>query len=231
MEEKKPKNKKIIIIAAVVVIIVAIVAVAGTFVNDYAQRVIIGQEIEKVNKTGEVDKEIKSTGKYADVEKVLKDYITDYQNIAKEIANEFQNEKFATILAASNYKEDGPEFVNSKKLINDVKQKGEETKTKLAEMVTTEYKEKRADENGLTGKYKQLFIDSIKLEQELETVNATIDNVNNYLAKVDDVFNFLKENKGNWEVKNNVVQFNSTSLLTKYNSLGTMVNIVAQKLK
>lgn len=231
MEEKKPKNKKIIIIAAVVVIIVAIVAVAGTFVNDYAQRVIIGQEIEKVNKTGEVDKEIKSTGKYADVEKVLKDYITDYQNIAKEIANEFQNEKFATILAASNYKEDGPEFVNSKKLINDVKQKGEETKTKLAEMVTTEYKEKRADENGLTGKYKQLFIDSIKLEQELETVNATIDNVNNYLAKVDDVFNFLKENKGNWEVKNNVVQFNSTSLLTKYNSLGTMVNIAAQKLK
>lgn len=231
MEEKKPKNKKIIIIAAVVVIIVAIVAVVGTFVNDYAQRVIIGQEIEKVNTTGEVDKEIKSTGKYADVEKVLKDYITEYQNVAKEIANEFQNEKFATILAASNYKEDGPEFVNSKKLINDVKQKGEETKTKLAEMVTKEYKEKRADENGLTGKYKQLFIDSIKLEQELETVNATIDNVNNYLSKVDDVFNFLKENKGNWEIKNNVIQFNSTTLLTKYNSLGTMVNIAAQKLK
>ncbi len=53
----------------------------------------------------------------------------------------------------------------------------------------------------------------------------------NYLSKVDDVFNFLKENKSNWEIKNNRVEFKSMSQVTKYNSLITMVNTAASRLK
>ncbi len=230
MEENKSKNKKIIVIVAVIAVVAIIVTAIGIFVNDYAQRVILSQEIEEINKTAKVNQEIKASGKYGEVEKALKAYITEYQGVGEEIVKECQNEKFATILAASNYEKDGPEFVESKKLINDLKAKGEETKTKLAEMVTDEYKQKKAEEAGLTGKYKDLFISSIKVEQELDTVNKVIDNINNYLSKVDDVFNFLKENKGKWEIKNDIIQFNSTTLLTKYNSLGTMVKIAAQKL-
>ena len=98
-------------------------------------------------------------------------------------------------------------------------------------MVTDEYKDKRADEASLSGKYKDLFKSSIQLEGELTDVNKTIDNVNNYLSKIDDVFNFLKENKSNWEVKNNRVEFKSMSQVTKYNSLITMVNTAASRLK
>ena len=36
--------------------------------------------------------------------------------------------------------------------------------------------------------------------------------------------------KGKWEVKNNQVQFKEMSLLTKYNSLVSLVNIAAKKL-
>ena len=57
-------------------------------------------------------------------------------------------------------------------------------------MVTDEYKDKRADEAGLSGKYKDLFKSSIQLEGELTDVNKTIDNVNNYLSKIDDVYIF-----------------------------------------
>lgn len=231
MEEKKSNNKKIIVIVVVILALALIGGVAWNFVNDYTQRVIIGQEIDKINKSGSVDKEIKSNGKYADVEKTLKDYILEYQGVAEEAVKEYKNEKFTTILSADNYKKDGPEFKESKKLISDVKAKGEETKTKLAEMVSTEYKEKKATDSGLTGKYKDLFIESIKLEEELTTVNKTIDNVNNYLEKVDDVFDFLKQNKGKWSVKGNKVEFYQMTLLTKYNSLVTSVNIAANKLK
>lgn len=232
MEEKNSKSKKsIIIIAISVVAIIAIVAVVGSFVNENIQKQIISKEIDKINNTSEVDTEIKSKGKYADVEKVLKDYVLEYQSVANEIKDQYQNEKFTTILSADNYKNDGPEFTESRKLISAAKAKGEEVKTKLNEMVTDEYKEKRATENGLSGKYKDLFVDSIQFEKELEEVNSTIDNVNNYLAKIEDVFNFLNENKDNWEVKNTRVEFNQISLVTKYNSLITSVNIAAQKMR
>lgn len=232
MEEKKSKNKKVIVIVAIVVAVIAVIGVVGfIFVNDFAQRAIIGSEMEKINTSGEINKEIKSSGKYADVEKALKDYIVEYQDVATSISKQYENEKLTTILSADNYKNDGPEFTESKKLIEDVKKQGEDAKTKLAEMVTDVYKDKRADEVGLTGKYKDLFKSSIQFESELDDVNKTIDNVNNYLSKIDDVFNFLKENKSNWEVKNNRVEFKSMSQVTKYNSLLTMVNTAAARLK
>ena len=230
MEEKKSTKKTINIIVSVVAVII-IIAGGILLVNDRKQREIIGAEMESINTSGEVNQEIKSKGKYADVEKALKDYITEYQGIAKDIANDYQNEKFTTILSADNYKNDGPNFEESKKLINDVKAKGEETKTKLAEMVTEDYKEKRATKCGLTGKYKDLFKDSIKLESELTEVDKTIDSVNNYLDKVDEVFNFLKENEGKWSIRNDKVEFKEISLITKYNSLVTSVNIAANSLK
>lgn len=231
MEENKSKNKKIIIIVAVIIIVVAILAVIGMSINDYAQKAIIGQEMEHVNTTKTVDTEIKSTGKYADVEKALKDYILEYQEVGKEIANAYTNEAFTTILTADNYKNDGPNFETSKQLINDVKTKGEETKTKLTEMLSDEYKEKRAEDCGLTGKYKDLFISSIQLGDELKDVEKTIDNVNNYLGKIDDIFNFLKENEGKWNVRNDKVEFTDMSLLTKYNSLVLLVNTAAKQIK
>ena len=127
MEEKKSSTKKVV--AIVVVIIIAVLAVLGTvgfmFVNDIAQRALIGSEMEAINTSGKVDTEIKSTGKYADVEKALKDYVVEYQGVALDMAKEYQNEKFTQILSADNYKNDGPEFKESKELIKNLKAKGD----------------------------------------------------------------------------------------------------------
>lgn len=233
MEEKQSKNKTVVIIvvAIVIVLAVAILVGIGTVINDVAQKQILSEEIEKINQTSKVDTEIKTSGKYAEVEKVLKDYVLEYQSVAEEMKAQYQNEKFTTILSADNYKNDGPDFVESKKLIADTRAKGEEVKTKLTEMGSTEYKQKRADDNGLTGKYKDLFVDSIQFEQEIKEVSSTIDSVDNYLSKIEDVFNYLTENKDSWKVNGGKVEFNQMSQVTKYNSLLTLVNIASQKLK
>lgn len=233
MEEKKSNSKKIIIIVAIIVavVVIAIAVVASSFIGEVAGQQAINSEIDKINQTGEVDKEIKAKGKYGDVEKALKDYVLEYQAVGKEIEEQYQNEKFATILTADNLKNDGPEFVESKKLVADTRAKGEEVKTKLAEMVSNEYKEKRATDNGLDGKYKDLFVESIKFEEEQKQVNASIDSVNNYLEKLDDIFNFLNENKDKWEIKNDKVEFNQMTLVTKYNSLVNLASMAAQKIK
>lgn len=233
MEEKQSKNKTVVIVvvAIVVVLAIAILVGIGAVINDVAQKQILSEEIEKINQTSKVDTEIKTSGKYAEVEKVLKDYVLEYQSVAEEMKAQYQNEKFTTILSADNYKNDGPDFVESKKLIADTKAKGEEVKNKLTEMGSTEYKQKRADDNGLTGKYKDLFVDSIQFEQEIKEVNSTIDSVDNYLSKIEDVFNYLTENKDSWKVNGGKVEFNQMSQVTKYNSLLTLVNIASQKLK
>lgn len=233
MDEKKSNSKKIIIIVAVVIILVigGIAVVASSFIGEVAGQQAINSEIEKINQTGEVDQEIKAKGKYGEVEKVLKDYVLEYQAAGKEIQAQYQNEKFATILTVDNLKNDGPEFTESKKLVADTRAKGEEVKTKLAEMVSDEYKEKRATDNGLTGKYKDLFVDSIKFEAEQKQVNASIDSVNNYLEKLDEIFNFLNENKDKWEIRNDKVEFSQMTLVTKYNSLIQLASIAAQKIK
>lgn len=232
MEENKSKSKKVIVIIAIVgVLILLVVGGLGLVINETAQKAIISAEMESINSTGEINSEIKSKGKYAEVEKALKDYLTEYKNIAVEVANEYQNESLTTILSAQNFKDDGPNFENSKKLINDVKQKGEEAKTKLAEMTKQEYKDKRAEDNGLTGKYKDLFNDSVKLEQDVESVGKTVESVNNYLDKINEVFDFLKETEGRWVIEDNSIKFRDVSNLTKYNSLLTSVNIAAGQLK
>ncbi|MCI9365898.1 MAG: DUF3053 family protein [Clostridia bacterium] len=232
MDEKKPKNKKVIIIIAVIGILVLVaVGGIGLVVNETAQKAIIGVEMESINSTGNIDSEIKSKGKYAEVEKALKDYLTEYKNVALEIANEYQNQNLTTILSAENFKNDGPNFETSKKLINDIKEKGENAKTKLAEMSKEEYKEKRATDSGLTGKYKDLFKSSVQLENDAETVNKTVENVNNYLDKINEVFDFLKESEGKWQINGEKIEFRDMSNLTKYNSLLTSVNTAASKIK
>lgn len=144
----KLKNKIFLIILLLLVIasIVIFIVLKNISMNDISQRTVVVSEIEKINNYGIVDSEIKSTGKYAEVEKALKDYILETQKFTTDISNEYKNEKIAIILSADNYKKDGPDFVESKQLLASIQSKGEETKAKLLEMNTEEYKEKRAND-------------------------------------------------------------------------------------
>lgn len=100
MEKRQSKNKKIIIMVTVILIILAVILGGiGIWVNDNVQRVVINKEIDTINKTSQVDIQIKAKGKYADVEKVLKDYILEYQSMGKEIQEAYENEKFKTLLS------------------------------------------------------------------------------------------------------------------------------------
>lgn len=150
----KLKNKIFLIILLLLVIasIIIFLVLKNISMNDISQKTVVVSEIEKINNYGIVDSEIKSTGKYAEVERALKDYILETQKFTTDISNEYKNEKIVTILSADNYKKDGPDFVESKQLLASVQSKGEETKAKLLEMNTEEYKEKRANDLRLNRK-------------------------------------------------------------------------------
>ena len=53
-ENKKTKNKKLLIILAIIILIgiIGIICFISSFVNEYSQRIVLGNEIENINKTG-----------------------------------------------------------------------------------------------------------------------------------------------------------------------------------
>ncbi len=136
--------KKGLIIGIIIAVIVLVAVLAGGyfFVNDAKQKAKILEtfaEIEEITKSGDFNIEelnektrtIVSSGKYAKVEKAAKNYASDLFNKAFEIKTMLEDEKMAQLLTASNYAEDGPEFVESKKYISETKQKLEQGKTEM----------------------------------------------------------------------------------------------------
>lgn len=238
------KGTKIGIIVGVIVLIVLIVVGLGGyfFFNDVRQKAKIVetfQEIEELTKTGEFDIEvlnektsnIVSNGKYANVERAAKNYAHDLFNKAYEIRTCLEDEKMAQLLTASNYQEDGPDFVESKKYIAETKEKLENGKTEmlgfLEESKINAYIEAETSDGYSVELYKQLLSEDIEMsDAEKKGLETSIDKVISMLEIAEEVIDFLIENNGNWEVQGEQVLFNSNSLVIKYNSFLTKLRIL-----
>lgn len=84
---------------------------------------------------------------------------------------------------------------------------------------------------GLTGKYKDLFVDSIHLESAFENIKTTIDDINYYLGKIEDVLDFLTECKAKWSIVENKIEFEDEAQISKYNSLLVEVSKASEELQ
>ena len=74
------KNNKIVKFIIIALVIIIIIVGGYLFIDDRNQISKINEEIDKINSTAQIDQEIKTTGKYAEVEKGVKEYLTEYQN-------------------------------------------------------------------------------------------------------------------------------------------------------
>lgn len=235
------KNIKIIIIA--VVIILAIALVGGYFViNDIKQKEKLVDElsqIEEMTSSGEFDMEklnektsnIVTTGKYAKVEKAAKNYASDVFNKANEIKTVLEDEKMAQLLTASNYKADGPEFVETKKYLSETKEKLQNFKTEmfgyLEDGKISSYIEAETTDSYSIELYKNLLKEDIEMpESERKEMEQAIDKVASMLDIAEEIINFLVENKGQWQVQGEQIVFNSNSLVQKYNGFLTKLRIL-----
>ena len=135
------KGLKIGIIVGIIVL--AILLLGGYLVvNDIMQKAKIVEEFSKIEELtskedfgmeelNQITNRTVTSGKYASVEKAGKKYATDLFNTAYGLKLFLQDEKMAQILTASNYQEDGPEFVESQKYLSETKQQLEEGKAKI----------------------------------------------------------------------------------------------------
>lgn len=231
-----------IIVGAIVLVLLIAGGIGYFFINDVAQKAKIVEEFKQIEELtnsedftmeqlNEKTKNIVSSGKYAAVEKAAKNYASDVFGTAFEIKAILQDEKMAQLLTASNYEEDGPEFVETKKYISETKQQLEEGKAKMLSFLEEEkinsYIEAETQDAYAIDLYKQLLAEDLEMsEEEKKELETSIDKVISMLNTEEEVINFLIENKGKWQVEGEQVLFDSNTLVIEYNSFLTKLRIL-----
>lgn len=222
------KKKMIVIVAILALIIVGVIGYFATL--DLKQGVILRKEVDTIGKSDitkdEIDMTIKTKGDYAVVEKTIKEYLNNYSINIKEAMNIMQDKKMAEILTVDNYKNDGPEFINSKEYISKAKTDFNEKMNLLISMTSEEKMMQEIENKNLDSNFVELYRELMlgdKMEEDLKQMVKSLEEasttINNILDTQEKVIDLLINNKGKWEVEGNQIQFSTQKLVNEYNSL------------
>ena len=223
--------KKKIILIVVILLLIAGGTIAYLYMTDMKQEEILIQEVNKISEldlsSDDVDMDIKTKGDYAIVEKAIKDYINEYSNITKATINIMNDEKIEDILSIENYKKDGPDFVETKKYVENSKKEFNDNIQKLIELTNEESIKKNIEKANLTDNYYLELYNNLMLgeemSQDLKDTEADLVDSKEMLNEVYDtqenVIDFLVKNKGKWSIEGDELQFESDDLANKYEEL------------
>ncbi len=245
----KKKGVLIAIIIAVIVIVIAIGCIAVYIAKGFSQELAIKNQIQEIDQmTSDIQTinledfnkktdTIVTTGNYAIVEQAVKQYIKDSINYTLEINSLLQDDTMANLVTAENYQTDGPDFTETTRYITESKTKLEEAKNEFSNMFTEEkimsYINGKTDNQKFIDLYKEVAIGNqteLIPQEELDTVNSSLDAIINILDIEQEMIDLLKNNSGKWQVQNDMVMFDSNDLLIKYNALVGRLNLAASAL-
>jgi len=224
-----PKNKKAKLILITIMFDFILVICLYTLRQEYNKQLLI-KEIKNLNNVDITSisnySNIKSSGNYKTIEKAIKNYLTSYSNILNKVNNELEDDKLTNILSIDNIKEDSPNFENTLSYLNEEKDRINNNINKLISMSNSKNKTNNIYEytnnNKLISLYNSLFSYDIssytnKLEDKQEEINNILDV---YLEAI----NFLKDNKDNYVIEDNKLQFKTQELLDQYNNITSKLN-------
>lgn len=229
------KNKKVLIGVIIAVVVVAIALVGGYFYNQQnktKQENVLNEEVEKLSKLDltkdEIDMNIKTKGKYAIVEKTMKDYMKETQTVMTELIDLFNNSDLDKTLSSENLSKDAPEFAETKEKLTSLKTKLSEYSEKCDQLLTAENIENAINDKGVSTYYKKLYVNLMlddetreSIEKERTELKNSIQEVNKAIEGLEKIVNFLTENKDEWTVTDGRIQFKS---ITKYKEYYQIVN-------
>lgn len=243
--KKNGKVSKGVLITIIIIAILIIFAgaVFGIFtvdkMNKEKQEKILSDEVISMYTSQKIDTEIKTTDKFAKLESAIKTYYTEYVNTSKDLIDIYSQNLLNNSLTADNISSDGPEFKNTKANINKIKEIETSTINKYNELISDEYINNKAKELNLNDYYTNLFIseinDSLRVKEDVDKIKTVTEEYDKWIDKIEEILNFLTENKANWKVSGSNLMFTSTTLVTNYNnlltSLRTQESILNVKLK
>lgn len=235
-KEGKKSNKKIIITVIIIVLLVFI-AIGGFIfyhVNQTNKLVAEVNKIANIEVTNEdgtlkenpIDMEIKTTGSYAVIEKTFKDYVNEVVVLTQELGDALNQDELTKLVSFDNIKEDGPDFVNSKEKVNSMRQAIEQYMSKMQELANGENLLSQIDDKDVSDYYKELYkslaVDEESgkgMEEAVQALNESGEEAKQALDDLNSIFNFLSENKDEWEIEGDQIVFTTQSAYDEYTNL------------
>lgn len=202
------KKKNVIILISAVFIIITLIAIF--VVKDLRQEKTLRDEIASIQELAgseQMDMDavyeklghIVTTGDYAKVEKAVKNYMADNFNNAITIAEALNDEVLTNALTAENYTSDGPDFVKTKLLLNDLKERltnAKEEMKRLSEDETVMSYLKDKEDSYYVDLYKEIIGEEESASEDAIEIEQSIDEVLDMVAVEQSVIDFLSESKG-----------------------------------
>ena len=226
-------KKVLIIIGIILALFIAVIAVL--IVKDFNQEEKLRQELNEIDSminfedfdydavNERLGKTI-SSGDYLVVEKAAKKYLKDTIDITLTIVNMLNDEKLVNILTAENYKNDGPNFIDSKLYIKNTKEELENNKIKILNQMNNEtvlsYVENKNLDSYYIDFYKSLsFSSEAEINKNKQEMEDSIDSIIDMLNVYDEIIDFLIENKNEWTIDGEYIVFSNEQLGNQYDEL------------
>lgn len=171
------------------------------------------------------NRKIQSRGKYAVVEKSIKEYLDDYAVSLQDVLKEMDDSTLKFALSYDNYCKDGPLFETSLPALS----KGKENFNKKVNSLLEKGQDKSIREN-MTKRindsyYVDLYNDfmlSDKIQATFSKNNELLLNVQEKVNKAYDtsiaILNFLAQNKDSWKAEEGEIRFLNNDLYNQYNN-------------
>ncbi len=166
---------------------------------------------------------------YAIVEGCAKDYLRDLFDKILDFTNILNDDETYSILTVENFKNDGPSFKESNEYLTKTKQNilnlEAEISSYLKEETIMAYIVNENLEDSYVNLYKSFdFAKEKEINKKKETIGESVDNFVALIEKEQEVLAFLTENKNNWYINNDTINFKNEDLSAKYNEMIAELN-------
>lgn len=224
------KSKKIFFIVFLVVSFLLFLLIGYFFVNDKIQEKKLQKEIADLAQLDigkdRYQKEIKTKGDFAVLEKAILNYLDEFSTNTQKVLEIVQNDEIAALLSASNYQENGPEFLTSIRYINKMRQ---EINTEIDQLIFSCNEESIMKfimqyelNDYYISLYRSLMFGNVvqeDLQEAKEQLLYARTRINLVFDVSLEVFEFLKQNASAWKIEDNQIMFQTEGLVNDYNLL------------
>lgn len=192
----------------------------GLVINDFIIEDKLNKIVNELANQEVINMKIETSGDYAKVEKAIKTDYNDFYKLVDKIINEYGNPILDKCLSASNYTKDGPDFINTRAELDQLKLNRKKLNYKILEIVSDESIRAKIAKYNLDEYYADLY------KKYIADLKLIIDDVikedvyfNDSIDVVIEILDFLQEEKNSWIIEDNKILFEDQDLLDKYNWL------------
>lgn len=230
------KKNVLIVLGVLVLFIIGIfIALVAVFViKDLSQEDRLKKDIASINdlfdmnnlNEKEIRKRLKSyvaTGDNLRLEKALKAYYNDALDYAVVLDDVLNDKRLTNSITINNFKNDGPDFVNTKAYLQSAKNELEKVKKEILNHISHKkvmsYINSKKMDSYYVDLYEEILSDFDFFGTNSREAEESIDSVIISLNRIESVIDFLIGCKGKWQIIGNRIIFLEDSLSAEFNSL------------